>query len=635
MNKVVSDSLLRGLACAALEPGLRQVLLFDADFVVLETAVSNLQQMLQLTTRQDVQVVHLPGTAQDDDLWGGYIPDHSEVTDSKNWRGMTVTWQEGWVTQNRQSEDWLLVVIPDLSLLSLPVTRTYIVLMDTTVAHLQRHGQDEKWTPRICWLAACPRKAVGKVSLHLMDRFSLRLSASPTTQSREPKDIVTWLKNDSMSLAHFAENSDLPDAWRERLEQVSTVPELSTEAGQRIVVYSKDQNHSGLRRELALARIGRGLARLMRETVISSHHVDEAANLIGLSLTLPLPEPQPELESPPLEPPPTEPFSSELPPPSLPDDPLFPSVSQMPAPISLEQVASEDTIILPPIQLPPSNPYPEDTAPINREQFALQFPLRRRVSHISEHGVIVGVQSADTVQDLALFATILEAALYQRIRHINHPKLTDRFILSSSDMRRYRRMPQPDTMLLLLLDYTSLEDCEWQEALIPHLSWAYVNRASITVIQVGSNRTEDELKATKVTARSLLTPRIADTLESQPGRASPLAHGLELAYQTIQKAHQHGRSFVQYTRMVIVTDGRGNVPLEASFSGQVKMPVNREGIEDALHIASQFREMKRLEPVLLDPQPYYLSDLPHALAKMMDAQHEIIPLVEEAQLWAS
>ncbi len=58
MDQTVPDPFWHGLAAAALEPGLRRVLLFDADLVTLQTAVSSLQQLLAIATEQPVQRVH-------------------------------------------------------------------------------------------------------------------------------------------------------------------------------------------------------------------------------------------------------------------------------------------------------------------------------------------------------------------------------------------------------------------------------------------------------------------------------------------------------------------------------------------------------------------------------------------------
>ena len=38
---------------------------------------------------------------------------------------------------------------------------------------------------------------------------------------------------------------------------------------------------------------------------------------------------------------------------------------------------------------------------------------------------------------------------------------------------------------MLLLDYTCLEYCQWEEKLLPYFSWDYSQRASVGLIQVG------------------------------------------------------------------------------------------------------------------------------------------------------
>ncbi len=174
-------------------------------------------------------------------------------------------------------------------------------------------------------------------------------------------------------------------------------------------------------------------------------------------------------------------------------------------------------------------------------------------------------------------------------------------------------------MLLLLLDYTSLDKCDWIQALSPYLHWAYVERASVCIVQVGMADAAHELCAERVSARSILVPSIELALEAKPGKATPLAHGLDLAFQALRHALEHGRSTVEQVLLVVISDGRGNVPLAASHAGYIGKPVSREGIEDALQIAQQIRDQKGMQAVLLNPQPEYYSDLPLTLAKMLNA----------------
>lgn len=629
----ITDPLVRGLACAALEPGLRRVLLFDASFEALETAVPLFQTMLQTTTDMAVTVVTLPANALDDDLWGSLMPKLSPAgAESAATSGLAVQWQEGLLTRNRHAADLLLVVIPDLSRLSLAAARTCIMLLDTPVAHLQRHSQDAAWQPQLCWLAACDRERIGRVSPHLLDRFALRLTAPTKKQRHTPADIHAWLESVKRPLPQLdaTDGNRLSATITDALQKANKQKPALTAAAIQRVLARLPTPAAGVRRELALARLSQAQARLEMAGDVQAKHVDAAARLIGLSLFIP------ETVPPPIVTPPTLP-NPNLPQPDLPGD-LPPhrmiSASQqpqtdLPPTIKIDPEVSEILEIAP---LSSAFPYPEDSAPVERELFVLRLPLRRYKTTVIARGAMIGVHPADSLHDLALLPTVLEAALYQKIRQKEEKGGNGRLQILPADLRCYRRSPAVEQMLLLLLDYTSLRDCEWQEALLPHLRWAYINRASVGIIQVGHADAVDELRAQRVTANSILTPRIGEALEVQPGRATPLAHGLEMAYQMLQQAQEHGRALIQHTRFVIITDGRGNVPLAASHSGYVEMPVNREGIEDALQLARKFRKLKRVLPIVLDPQPAYHIELPAELAEVLGAVHEIIPLVKEAQL---
>jgi magnesium chelatase subunit D len=629
------DHCLDGFAAAALDPQLRQILLFDADIVMLETAASLLKQLLVLTTQQAVHIVPLIGNTQEDDLWGSYMPSPPISTTDQE-AGLSVTWQEGLLTRNREGSDWLLVVIPDLTRLSLPTARACLTLLNSPVVHLERHGhQNPPWEPRICWLAACSRTEVGQISPHLLDRFSLRLPASTSTAKRSSAQLVDTLQHEPVDRPLFHRHVPLSTKWKSLVTKKPAYgATLSIEGQEQLLKYSEGQVNQGVRRELTLARLGRFMAWKEDSHTITAKHIDDAAQQIGLKLpqlsaldstnepSYPVLKPQPSLEraeqsyeSGFIE----SELATENNQPDKPDEttPVEPPASEI---IGEGRPLSHD-------------PYPEDKAPIKREQFALQLPQRRHRISTTERGSIIGIQPADSLQDLALFATLLEAAIYQPVRRAHNPDLAhSRLILSPTDLRRYRRVPPPSSMLLLLLDYTSLHDCEWQQALLPYLHWAYIERAQVVVVQVGHKSAVDELRAEVVSSRSLLSPRIAQTLESQAGRATPLAHGLEMAYQVIQQAQQHGRGHLQKTRFIIITDGRGNVPLEISTTSQQPTQIKRKGIDDALHVAQKFLSLNHLHTTLLDPQPAYYTELPSTLAETIGAQYIPVPLIPEAKI---
>jgi magnesium chelatase subunit D len=229
------------------------------------------------------------------------------------------------------------------------------------------------------------------------------------------------------------------------------------------------------------------------------------------------------------------------------------------------------------------------------------------------------------LHDLAIAASVFEAAKYWAIRR-THGSHNDKWlIVRPSDLRQYRRLPVPETLLVLVIDYTALRKCAWEDALITHLEWAYTSRAGIALIRVGAKDSPHELRAEQILGRSLLAPQIDLALEAESGRATPLAHGLELASQTLRHAMLHGRAAMSKARLVVLTDGRGNVPLAASYAGKVVTPVNREGIDDALAVAAQIRSVSSLEIVFLDPQPSQHSELPLAFANALGVEPTPVP----------
>ena len=133
------------------------------------------------------------------------------------------------------------------------------------------------------------------------------------------------------------------------------------------------------------------------------------------------------------------------------------------------------------------------------------------------------------------------------------------------------------------------------------------------------------MQAEKITADKILVPRIRLSLNVESGRATPLAHGLDLGLQTLRHALQHGRSAIQQVVLVVISDGRGNVPLAASRTGQMTLPVGRQGIEDALTVARQIAGLKEVKSVVLNPQPKHYRDLPVKLAQALGAKIAEIP----------
>jgi magnesium chelatase subunit D len=633
---------MRGLACAALNPGLRSVLVFDAPIATLQVAAQNLTWMLKQVTSCQVVPVQLGVVETEEDLWGGLAlrPGDAEST---------FEWQRGLLAGGRE-EELRLVIIPDLTRLSLAAARACIALMGSEIAYLERHGHRDRWQPNLCWLAGCSRQDIGLVSPHLLDRFALRLSSQEYEGGDRVAALRQWLSN---SDSPEQEELLLPE-WVSTLQQVrSRNPDMTLEAQKRVLDYTADSY--SVRRELALLRLAQANAQLAGEVEVTDRQVDRAAQMIGLALTkLSLDVARPEPEKPKPAP------DLDLPAQAPVEEAQSGMERQNPAPVQEPVYASDTTETLPsqPLALDQAiaNPYPEDITPVQREAASLRLPMRRFRNSVSGREAIVGVEPATTPQDLAIVSTLLETAKYQQIRRtallerhgspngsfesegkvsldekqFSYGDVSRSLILQPTDLRRYRRAVVPEQLLMLVIDYTCLRECQWQAALLPYLQWAYVERASLCLIQVGAAGAAQELQAEKVVAQNVLVPRISHGLEAGGGQATPLAHGLDLALQTLRHALQHGRSAVRQAVLVVVSDGRGNVPLKASQMNQKpEKPVNRKGVEDALQVAQQIAGLKQVEAVVLNPQPKFYADLPVQLAQALGAKIAVIPSLRD------
>jgi magnesium chelatase subunit D len=622
------------LLAAAITPGLRSILLYDADRVILDAVADMLEQALSLATSRIVVPRYLGSGLQEDDLW---ICPALSAEDGR----LSVTLRPG-VLGGRLDETHLpLLIIPDLAELSLAAARGGVALIGADVAHLERHGASQQWLPDGCWLAACDRAAIGKVSPHLLDRFALRLGAESRLSLEERiEDVRRSALGKSIPTHRLS-----PTTTRRLIAAAALRPEISAGTLDRVV----DVQASGAspRRDIALSRLAVACSRLEgSDTPVEQRHVEQAALLLGM----PLPRTNSEPPGPQVGPEGTDADAAEhsSDPPvrsdespngvgdhaALPDDrsPVSPGdVAEVDVTISERAqravMVSDDPEALASADLPEelAGPYPEDHAIKERDITALREPPTRSQAATVPRGSIVGVQQARDVRDLALINTVLTAAIWWPYRRTYADDRPDdgRLRLLPSDLRSYRRALAPEQLLALVIDYTCLEGWDWTASLLPFLRRAYVERAGIVLVRVGARDSANEMRADRLATRNLLDPRLDVAMAARPGRATPLAHGLFLALQALQHGLQHGEGHVRRARLVVVTDGRGNVPLELDDDLSVVRTVGRIGIENALDVAASIRAIAAIETFLVDPEPDIYPELVSELAQALGA--ELVP----------
>lgn len=596
--------LLQVLACSALGPGLDGVLLFGLEPELVTPVADAFAEILRLRDGLAVLRPVLGPVTGEEELW-------LRPTLRNEGPGINFRLAPGPLVDNRR-EASTLVVVPDLVRLSLPGMRAAVQLLGADAASVERSGFRAQWRPRASWLAVCSEAEVGRLSPHLLDRFPIRLNSAGLVLEATPGTSDSPL-------------GEIPEAWRTVLAAPRR-PDcpLTEEAVARAVALFGGA--AGNRRTLGLARLARALAVFAGAETCGPDRVEEAARLIGLAAR---PLPSHETEEPadggPLAP-----------------GPLDDNAPPRPVPPKADLIPDEDgpagsvgtTVALPsgpaesmdPLAADTGDavgsPFPEDDAQFLREFSPLRLPWQRRNPAAgSTRGPVIGVRPADTLGDLAFVPTAIEAAKHQNLparRALRQADHDHRLVVRPSDFRSYIRLPTAERMLVLLLDHTCRQDWDWQPALTPYVQWAYAGRAPVCLVEVGSRDAPHELRADHFIARSVLDLRVLKALHRPAGRSSPLAHGLAVTEQLLRRAFQQ-RSSLEEAWLVVVTDGRGNVPLEASTTGRVSGPVRRVGIEDALTTAGRIGAMgrMRLHSVVVDAarQPY--PDLTFQLAEAL------------------
>jgi len=600
------------LLAAAITPGLRSILLFGANRMILDTATSALEQMLKRATGRDVVSGYLGSGQQEDDLW---IRPYLSSRDGR----LSVEFRHGALSRGIDETQLPLLVIPDLAELSLAAARGAVALIGASVAHLERHGASLRWPPDACWLAACDRAAIGKVSPHLLDRFALRLDAE---LALSPQDRVADMRRWALG---EPERPHLLSEWATRSlsAAVAVRPEVLPEALERVAAVAVPGDSP--RREIALARLAAACARLEGSGSVGQQHVDQAAGLIGLRL----PGSDPDREE-------TETAKPEVtdqrPPATGGGSINHPAGPEHGKEEGEEEGEANRHVAIsadPPRSLPEqaelpgqlAGPYPEDHAVADRDMTSLRDVPARFHAVTVPRGPIIGVRQAADVHDLALLSTVLTAAIWAPYRRLHATGWPDGggIRLLPADLRGYRRAPAPERLLALVIDYTCLDGWDWTAPLLPYLHQAYVERAGIVLVRVGAKSSgTDEKRADRLITRNLLDPRLDARLDAVPARATPLAHGLFLALQSLKHGLQHGAGNVRTARLVVITDGRGNVPLGSEPTAATT--VGRIGVEDALKVAADIRAIAAIETILIDPEPDVYPELVSELARALGAE---------------
>ena len=584
------------LGCLASDPGLGGALLFDLDPVLLAPLAYSIAG--RMPSAKPRPIANLSALRSVDELWSRTSLDDGRFTVNP---GLVV--EEGRIAPP-------ILLIPDLARLRPMAARVAVSLIGATAAIAEVADRSIQWRPRGRWLAAVERGEAKRLSPHLLDRFSLRVDASRLHAALMPD---SWL-------AVRTSASDLATALGEALAQATPaeiparlidldLPPISDEAAARVVALVPP---GVARRELAVARVARVLAAWEGTRPVEARHVDRSAELLGHRRPE-RPGPPPTAATPPRAAPPP---SARLP--GHDDGPAAEGGRDQGAlPVQASDAGPARPVGGSLSSEPDATPllYPEDSVTSGPELEVFRTSrLRPRPGTRRFKGHAVGSLPAGGSTDLAVLATVLEAAKFQRIRRKNQRRRRQRFFIVPSDLRRPRYLTDPGDALVMVLDHTCWRGWNRAAALAPYLRRSAERDASVSVIEFGFKGARSEFTAERYRVSSLHDPKVLTSLIRSPGRASPLAHALDLALSDLRRRIRRAVS-PQHCLLVVATDGRGNVPLDASLLGQApRGSVGRTGIADAERVAERIGALRGVEIVVITPDLGPYRELPFDLA---------------------
>lgn len=593
---MATPDLLRLLDCVAISDALDGLLVYGATGATLEFIASALTDRLTAAGHGQVDQTWLGAADTEDALWG-----NPGLPEGWGGRGLLVP-PEGTTR---------VVVVPDLSRLSLAAARAGVTMLGSRSVHLERRGTSRVLRTAHRWIAAVAEEDRVAVSRHLLDRFAIRVRFVPQPAANRKR----WLS------AQLSGTRSSPETGRPLPADVlPDVPFAKSAFAQAIASVESSQD-TGMRRPIALLHVAEALARIEGARRVNDRLVREAAALT-LSTAHADDERHAEMATLPeasgcaADSEQVEPLNLEPAVVRVVSDGAEPRLGARPAQANdalLENEAELNGVPVPLATEPSSEPGVNPGAP-----GLLRLPWHQTRTVSAGYGTIIGTRRADNLQDLAITETLLAAAPFQPLRR-KQQRGSPHVILRRGDLRSYRRAPPAGELLTIVLDYTSVARRDWLTTLVPFLADAYAMRAELCVVRVGAASAANPYRADRVMARNLLVPSVAAALEETPGRATPLADGLALAFRTIRQTLGHGRSTTRRATLIVVTDGRGNVPLKDSHEGRWTGRVGRQGIDDARQIARTLRDLAHVRRVLIDPKPDALRDLPLKLAAALGA----------------
>lgn len=226
---------------------------------------------------------------------------------------------------------------------------------------------------------------------------------------------------------------------------------------------------------------------------------------------------------------------------------------------------------------------------------------------------------------IAVASTLRAAAPHQRERREEGER---RVVLRSEDIRVKRLLRKAGTLFIFCVDASGSMAVnrmrEAKGAVARLLQDAYVNRDTVALISFRGKEADLLLPPTSSVERA---KRSLDVLPT--GGGTPLASVLVKAYALVAASRRRG---IEQVLVVLLTDGRGNVPLVENAAGMI-MELRRRHVRKEIESVSALFRSGGIRSLVIDTkQTFGANSEAVRLAELLDARYYFLPKIDAGEI---